>query len=125
MSDRRHPELALHKAVVAYLRVACPQPPEGPLWWHTHNEGKRSKADAATAKAMGQWRGLPDLLLLWRGRLHGIELKAGRGKLSPAQDRCHEALTLAGAVVTTCRSVEEVDGFLRACGVPMREVRIV
>ncbi len=50
----------------------------------------------------------------------GIELKAGRGGVSPAQRETHDAITLAGGVVTTCRSLDEVMDLLATLGVPSR-----
>ncbi len=69
---------------------------------------------------MGLRAGTPDFVLCWRGRLIGIELKAGRGRLSPAQRETHDAITLAGGVVTTCRTLDEVAAFLVTLGVPRR-----
>ena len=69
---------------------------------------------------MGLRAGTPDFVLCWKGRLVGIELKAGRGRLSPAQDEAHEAITLSGGAVTTCRTLDEVEAFLATLGVPSR-----
>ncbi len=69
---------------------------------------------------MGLKAGTPDLVLCWRGRLVGIELKAGRGRLSDPQIETHDAITLAGGVVTTCRSLDDVAAFLVMLGVPSR-----
>ncbi len=69
---------------------------------------------------MGLRAGTPDFVLCWRGRLVGIELKAGRGRVSPAQLEAHDAITLAGGVVTTCRTLDEVAALLATLGVPSR-----
>ena len=69
---------------------------------------------------MGLKAGTPDLVLCWKGRLIGIELKAGRGRLSDPQIETHEAITLAGGVVATCRTLDEVIAFLATLGVPSR-----
>ncbi len=69
---------------------------------------------------MGLRAGTPDIVLCWRGRLVGIELKAGRGRMSPAQREAHDAITLSGGVVTTCRTLDEVAAFLATLGVPSR-----
>ncbi len=55
-----------------------------------------------------------------KGRLVGIELKAGRGRLSPAQIETHVATTLAGGIVTLCRSLDDVTAFLATLSVPSR-----
>ena len=80
----------------------------------------KSRAAAGVSKAMGLRAGTPELVLCWKGRMIGIELKAGRGRSSPAQDETREAITLAGGVVTTCRSLDDVAAFLVTLGVPCR-----
>ncbi len=67
---------------------------------------------------MGLRAGTPDIVMCWKGRLVGIELKAGRGRLSPAQFETHDAITLAGGVVTTCRSLDDFAAVLATLGVP-------
>ena len=58
--------------------------------------------------------------MCWKVRIVGIKLKAGRGRLSPAQLETHEAITLAGVVVMTCCSLDDVAAFLATLGVPSR-----
>ena len=58
--------------------------------------------------------------MCWKGRLVGIELKAGRGRVNLAQLEAHDAISLAGGVVTTCRSLDDVAAFLATLGVPSR-----
>lgn len=57
--------------------------------------------------------GIPDMFVLFRGRLIGIELKAKKGTLSDAQDQAQTRLLLAGAVYHVARSVEEARDFLK------------
>lgn len=116
----RRPEEQLHRQVVAFLRQAVPAPPEGPWFTHPVNETRRSKAEAGVAKALGQRAGTPDLLLCFQGRLIGIELKAAKGRLADRQAECQRDLMLAGAAVTTVRSLDEFAGFLKQLGVPIR-----
>ncbi len=80
----------------------------------------KSRAAAGISKAMGLRSGTPDIVMCWRGRFVCIELKAGRGRLSPAQRETHDAITLAGGIVTTCHSLDEVAAFLATLGVPSR-----
>ncbi len=58
--------------------------------------------------------------MCWKARLVGIELTPERGRLSPAQCETHYAITLAGGVVTTCRSLDDVAAFLATLGVHSR-----
>ena len=65
---------------------------------------------------MGLRAGTPDFVLCWKGRLVGIELKTGRGRMSPAQHDAHDAITLVGG----CRTLDDVTAFLATRGVPSR-----
>ena len=69
---------------------------------------------------MGLRAGTPDLVLCWKGRMIGIELKTDSERASPAQDEMHEAIVLSGGVVTTCRTLDEVAAFFVTLGIPCR-----
>ncbi len=113
MTRRNRPEQALQKAVCQYLDVALP--PDA-IYWHTPNGGGRSKAEAGIFKAMGVKPGIPDLFILRNGLLFGIELKAGRGTVTAAQEAMHEALERQHVPVAVCRSIHDVyaklDGYI-------------
>lgn len=115
----KRPEQALQIAVARYLAATLPRPPIGPEWFSIENGFKRTKAEAGIGKAMGRKAGVPDLCLVWKGRAIFIELKApGSGKLTPIQTAMHQRLTMVGAVVATCRSLDEVADFLSTTGIP-------
>ncbi len=113
-------EELLHRTVADYLALCVPAPPSGPWWTAVNPIPAKSRAAAGISKAMGLRAGTPDFVLCWRGRLVGIELKAGRGRMSPAQLEAHDAIALAGGAVTTCRTLDEVAAFLATLGVPSR-----
>ena len=113
-------EQSLQRIVAEYLAWCVPAPPSGPWWTAVNPIPAKSRTAAGISKAMGLRAGTPDIVLCWNGRLVGIELKAGRGRLSPAQREAHDAITLAGAVVTTCRTLDDVAAFLATLGVPSR-----
>ena len=75
--------------------------------------------DGRMTLAPGTVSGVPDLVVIYKGRAIYIELKTAKGAVRPSQRWAHERLTLAGAIVTVCRSVEEVEGFL-AQVIPLR-----
>lgn len=114
------PEEALHVLVADYLAQCLPPAPAGPWWTHPHNEGLRTGRDAGRARRMGQRPGTPDLLMVWRGGLIGIELKSVNGRLSDAQVAAHEHLRACGAAVHVCRSLDDVMAVLDQHGVPVR-----
>ena len=75
--------------------------------------------EAKIFRSLGVRAGVPDLLIVHKGRLIGVELKTGSRKLTPVQEEMHRRLVLAGAVVTTVRSLEELQDFLSQI-VPLR-----
>ena len=113
-------EQLFQRTVADYLSLCVPAPPSGPWWTAVNPIPAKSRAAAGISKAMGLRAGTPDIVLCWRGRLVGIELKAGRGRLSPAQLEAHDAITLAGGIVTTCRTLDDVAAYLATLGVPSR-----
>ena len=113
-------EQSLQRTVADYLALCVPAPPSGPWWTAVNPVPSKSSAVAGISKAMGLRAGTPDFVLCWKGRLVGIELKAGRGRMSPAQIEAHDAITLSGGVVTTCRTLDDVAALLATLGVPSR-----
>ena len=113
-------EESLQRTVADYLALCVPALPSGPWWTAVNPIPAKSRAVAGISKAMGLRAGTPDIVMCWKGRMVGVELKAGRGRLSPAQLETHDAITLAGGVVSTCRTLDEVVAFIAALGVPSR-----
>ena len=113
----RRPEEQLQRSVVDLLQVYTNR---GLLaFCHCPNGERRDRATAGRLKAMGTIPGVPDLLL-WAadGRSFGIELKAGAGKLSPAQAAWHDTVSSLGHRVYVCRSLDDVERCLRTEAVP-------
>lgn len=102
--NRRRPEQTLQRAVVEHLRWRA-RP--GVWWCHLANGGWRSPIEAKIFKALGVVGGAPDLLIVINGRAYFLELKAPRGRISPAQHECHEALRKAGATVAVADNINE------------------
>ena len=117
MTRRRHDEDDLHMAVAQFLDLALP---EDACWTTVEHGGKRGKREAGRLKAKGVRPGWPDIEIMWQRRAHFIELKAPKGLLSDNQIDTHLALKQAGALIATCRCVEEVEGTLRGWGLPLR-----
>jgi hypothetical protein len=81
-------------------------------------------ASSATAGAMRKKRGvkpgLPDTLVLYRGKLVTLELKSRQGRCSASQRAAREALLRAGAEWWECRSAHAAMWALRKSGVRLR-----
>jgi hypothetical protein len=111
------PEEHLQRSVVTLLQI---YENRGLLaFCHVGNGEWRHKATGGRLKAMGVRAGVPDLLI-WAdgGHCFGVELKAGTGKLSPAQTFWHATLETLGHQVYVVRSLDEMEAVLRAEGVP-------
>jgi hypothetical protein len=91
------PEDAVHAAVADVLRLSLSP---GWMWWHTPNEGRRSRYQQGRMKRMGMMSGVPDIILIRPdGIVHALEIKRPRsetgralGRLSDAQSAFFAAL---------------------------------
>jgi hypothetical protein len=118
-------EAQLQIDVVKYLKWMLP--PDA-TFWATLNERKTKSGDYLNR--MGRRAGVSDLLVLYKQRLHCIELKVckdlARGVASTTyptavQREFQSDVERAGAFYAVCRSVDDVRGMLTAWGVPLRE----
>jgi hypothetical protein len=105
-----HEEYKIHCSIVEALeRFKRP----GVVSWHTENQRKRSKPQAARAKAMGLLAGVPDLIISTPesatrpARMIFMEVKAKRGRLSPEQEAFMRAMTNNGHICRVVRSLED------------------
>jgi hypothetical protein len=111
-------EHQLQASVADFLAFALP--PHEAVFCAIPNGGKRDKGTAGKLKAEGLQPGAPDLLILWKGRAIGLELKTRAGRLSSAQLAFSMRWTTAGGVYAVARSLEEVAALLDAAGAPLR-----
>jgi hypothetical protein len=75
--------------------------------FHVPNGGTRNKIEAGQLKASGVVPGIPDLILLNRGKCYGIEMKTSTGTLSDKQIKVHESWKQQGIEVFVIRTFEE------------------
>lgn len=106
-------------AVARYLDLALDDIPDC-TWWAVPNGGFRDVRTASKLKAEGVKPGVSDIMILWGGRLICIELKTALGRQSPDQVEWSHRATCAGAAYYVARSVEQVEEFLDAAGLPLR-----
>lgn len=102
--SRSSPESALQRDVVRYLAAAQPRC----IWFHVPNGGSRDIREASIFKGLGVRAGVADLVFLGSGGAACIELKAGKGKQSPAQLQFEEDCARLGIPYEVCTSFEEV-----------------
>jgi hypothetical protein len=115
LQRRAQPERALQFALIEHLDLRAPA---GTWVSHFPSGGKRNAVTGSLLKRLGTRAGVPDLLILCRGKLFGLELKNGtRGRLSPAQIATHADMRAAGAVVGTAGSIDEALDLLGEWGI--------
>jgi hypothetical protein len=107
-------ETSVQRTLVQYLGWCCSP---NIAWWHTPNGGKRDRISAAILKAMGTKAGVPDLMFIVRGRLHGLELKAEGGSLSSSQKAMRDEIEQAGGVWEAAKGLEAALRILAQWGV--------
>jgi VRR-NUC domain len=110
---RQRPEQQIQRAVFEHLRT---RGAPGIFAWHPFSGGLRSKLEAAIYKGLGARAGLPDVMILHRGKLSCIELKTTTGRLSPAQEETLIALRAAGATACHVHSLDQGLRLLEAWG---------
>ena len=118
-AKRRPPkqsETQLHVQVANYLRLALRSPD---VWWTTIPAGGGGRIRGAQLKRKGYKKGTPDVLIIYRGMAHWIELKTFGGGLSIDQLGQHGLLLRAGCYVAIRRTVDEVHQILCQWGLPV------
>ncbi len=101
----RHDEERLQMACCRWFGLQYPH--LAGCLFHAANGGWRSPTEAARLKAMGVVPGVADLLLIYRGRVHAIELKTPTGRQSPAQKQWQRVCETQGVSYTVVRGIEE------------------
>jgi hypothetical protein len=122
---RASPEADLQSLVVHHLRVRTIKPAR---FWFVPNGGNLSRPQAAKFQRMGLTPGIPDLHFMWSetdgsqdwAKMGFIELKAGKGTLSPWQKQFRDDAWANHHQWAECRSVDEVMKTLSEWGFPLR-----
>lgn len=114
---RKFVEDALQKQVIEYLRLALP---DAVIWATPNQAGTRTVGETRRLKGMGVLAGFPDICILHETVLTCIELKAPGRSLSDVQKELHPKLRAAGAIVHTCKSLEQVQAILELEGFQLK-----
>ena len=114
MPRRDNPEEQLQRAVVEWLRWTKPDV----VWFFVNNGARLSKAQAGKAIGLGVLPGVADLaFVLPGGQAAFIELKVKGTYLSAVQRDFSTKVQALGAWYALARSIEDVEGTLKAWGV--------
>ena len=113
MASERH----LQYAAADYFRTVLDS---SVLWFHPMNEGKRGYRGQADFVRGGALPGLSDFVLIWGGKVGFIELKAPKGRLSPAQKDFRERCAALGHYWVVIRDLDTLRAVLDAWGIPLR-----
>jgi hypothetical protein len=92
------------------LRLANFQP--GCVAYRVNNVGVWDQAKGIHRKGNTE-KGLPDVIMIFRGRFIAIEVKAGRDKLSDDQKKRQFEIERAGGIYFECRSTDDFINFLQ------------
>ena len=104
-------EEQIQVAVAQYLNAKLPKDWR---WFHSPNGGHRLKSVAGKLKAQGVKPGIPDVVVLRpNGSPIYVELKAFGGTLSLAQKDFRDWCAKSQQPYRVCRSVGEVEVFLK------------
>ena len=114
-------EPVLHKQIADTFRIELGRPgcisPAGVTWWSVD-----MAAYAGTVPGVRTGRGciagVPDMIVLYRGQAHFLEIKAEDGLLSPAQQNVGVAILGAGARYAVARTASEALALLDQWDIP-------
>jgi hypothetical protein len=80
--------------------------------FHVPNGMFSNAREGAKFKAQGVISGVPDLVFIWQGKTHYIEVKCEKGKLSENQKALHQKWMEQGVSVNVMRTSEEIIRFV-------------
>ena len=113
-------EEAEQAALFEWAAYKAGQWPELVFMFHIPNGGLRNKATAMRLKATGVKAGVPDIFMpVTRGQYAGlfVEMKYGKNKPSPEQQRYIDMLRGEGYAVAVCygceQAIETITAYLR------------
>ena len=99
----KHPEREIQEAVVQHLRL---RGVPGLVFFHVPN-APRSAITGKLLKRMGMLAGVSDLILLYQGKFHALELKAPGKKPKLAQFDFMYLICAAGGDANWCDSLDD------------------
>lgn len=109
--DREGP---IQRAIIERFRAELPGCVIAAVPNSTDVKGKSAAIAIAKQKANGLMPGFPDLVLYWNGKAACIEVKAPKGRLSPAQNTVLQMLAGQGILTAVIDSQDAVPAIAKA-----------
>lgn len=126
-AKRGKPEMLIQQACLAYVGKCVVGGFAFAIPNETHGSGqgqRASKAYLMTRKANGVRSGSPDLYVCFHGGDLWVEVKAPKGTITESQHAVHAILRECGKHVAVVRSIEDLEGALRAAGATLRRSKL-
>lgn len=86
------------------------------------NGGSRNVIEVVNMKRQGLTPGIPDLLIVYRGKVFGLELKSQSGAMTDSQKTMFPKLRTAGMRIEIARSHSEAIQHIRDMAIPLRTI---
>ena len=106
-------EAAIHHTVIAHLQQ---RGVPGVFFFHPANGGYRRKIEAKILQGLGVVPGVPDVIIIYQGRVYGLELKAPGGRATPKQLEVVATMEAAGAYCCIAEGLDRALAVLEAWG---------
>lgn len=117
---RQHAEHDLQKSVAQLLNAILPHD----AWFTSIDHAGGGRLQQAMKQGRGVKAGLADIWIVWRGKLHCLELKKPTGgTVSEDQRRVAEGLHRAGVSTLLAKNIEQVQQCLVIWKIPTRVSR--
>jgi hypothetical protein len=118
----------IHQQIADAFRLEIAAPGKvsrkGVVWWSVDMAAYAGNAPGLRT-SRGCIAGVPDIVVIWRGRAHFIEVKAADGMVSLPQQSVATAILIAGAEWGSARDADEALALLDAWGIPRnRNIRV-
>ncbi len=111
---RAKPEQAIQRAVFQHLKVrAAP----GVFAFHVPNGGYRKPIEAAIMKGLGVTAGVPDVMVIFKGDVYALELKAEDGRPTEKQLEAVSNIRNAGGFACVVYGLDRALRCLEAWGI--------
>jgi hypothetical protein len=114
---RAQPEAAIQRSVLEYLASVAPQL----VVYANPNASRRTASGRASNAVPGLRKGVHDLTILSHRRVHYVEVKAPKGKMTPEQCEFADALDRLSISWWVVRSIDDMREALKWWGLETRE----